>query len=131
MAGACCSGEGRSDGLEILFWGVGGMLVQTLSRETLGMYGGGAERALPPSVAPSTKQMLVDVIQCQPGGSLAEILRTPASELEVRWAQDAARERGAAPRPPPHGPRPTAPPHGPSPTARPHSPAPALRSCSR
>uniref|UniRef100_A0A8V1A7V1 IQ motif containing GTPase activating protein 3 n=1 Tax=Gallus gallus TaxID=9031 RepID=A0A8V1A7V1_CHICK len=54
----------------------------TLSREALGMYGGGAERALPPSVAPSTKQMLVDVIQCQPGGSLAEILRTPASELE-------------------------------------------------
>uniref|UniRef100_A0A8V1AJN1 IQ motif containing GTPase activating protein 3 n=1 Tax=Gallus gallus TaxID=9031 RepID=A0A8V1AJN1_CHICK len=44
--------------------------------------GEGAERALPPSVAPSTKQMLVDVIQCQPGGSLAEILRTPASELE-------------------------------------------------
>lgn len=113
MAGACCSGEGGSDGLEILFWGVGGMLVQTLSRETLGMYGGGAERALPPSVAPSTKQMLVDVIQCQPGGSLAEILRTPASELEVRWARDAARERGAAPRPQPHG------------------PAPALRSCSR
>lgn len=41
--------------------------------------------ASPPPV-PSTKQMLVDVIQCQPGGSLTEILRTPASELEVRVA---------------------------------------------
>uniref|UniRef100_A0A8C3CEQ6 IQ motif containing GTPase activating protein 3 n=1 Tax=Cairina moschata TaxID=8855 RepID=A0A8C3CEQ6_CAIMO len=31
----------------------------------------------------STKQMLVDVIQSQPGESLPEILRTPASDLEV------------------------------------------------
>ena len=64
----------------------GRMSVQTPSKETLWTYGGGAERALHPSPVPSTKQMLVDVIQCQPGGSLAEILGTPASELEVRLA---------------------------------------------
>lgn len=38
------------------------------------------------SLVPSTKQMLVDVIQSQPGESLPEILRTPASDLEVGWA---------------------------------------------
>lgn len=42
----------------------------------------GAEQSDGRSLLLSTKQMLVDVIQCQPGGSLAEILRTPASELE-------------------------------------------------
>ncbi|XP_042693080.1 ras GTPase-activating-like protein IQGAP3, partial [Centrocercus urophasianus] len=42
----------------------------------------GAEQSDGRSLLLSTKQMLVDVIQCQPGGSLTEILQTPASELE-------------------------------------------------
>ncbi|NXK51406.1 IQGA1 protein, partial [Chauna torquata] len=42
----------------------------------------GSEESDARSLLLSTKQMLVDVIQSQPGGSLPEILRTPASELE-------------------------------------------------
>lgn len=40
-------------------------------------------RGLTSPLVSSTKQMLVDVIQSQPGDSLPEILWTPASEHEV------------------------------------------------
>uniref|UniRef100_A0A8C3CF95 IQ motif containing GTPase activating protein 3 n=1 Tax=Cairina moschata TaxID=8855 RepID=A0A8C3CF95_CAIMO len=40
----------------------------------------------------STKQMLVDVIQSQPGESLPEILRTPASDLEHLMRRRALRD---------------------------------------
>uniref|UniRef100_A0A8B9ERM3 IQ motif containing GTPase activating protein 3 n=1 Tax=Anser cygnoides TaxID=8845 RepID=A0A8B9ERM3_ANSCY len=41
----------------------------------------------------STKQMLVDVIQSQPGGSLPEILQTPASDLEEASHEHLMRRR--------------------------------------
>uniref|UniRef100_A0A8B9TKY3 IQ motif containing GTPase activating protein 3 n=1 Tax=Anas platyrhynchos TaxID=8839 RepID=A0A8B9TKY3_ANAPL len=45
------------------------------------------------SLVPSTKQMLVDVIQSQPGESLPEILRTPASDLEEASHEHLMRRR--------------------------------------
>lgn len=50
--------------------------------------GDGPEQTPDPlPLVPSTKQMLVDVIQSQPGDSLPEILWTLASEHEVGCAR--------------------------------------------
>uniref|UniRef100_A0A8C3CK03 IQ motif containing GTPase activating protein 3 n=1 Tax=Cairina moschata TaxID=8855 RepID=A0A8C3CK03_CAIMO len=46
-----------------------------------------------PGQDPGTKQMLVDVIQSQPGESLPEILRTPASDLEEASHEHLMRRR--------------------------------------